>query len=75
LVIRLARAPDEATLRALTDEFADIVRRGRIEHVEASAAEREDRDAVDQERIAFWFDRHGWARLHALIARLNEHAT
>ena len=75
LVIRLARAPDEATLRALTDEFADIVRRGRIEHVEASAAEREDRDAVEQERIAFWFDRHGWARLHALIARLNEHAT
>jgi uncharacterized protein (TIGR00730 family) len=75
LVIRLHRAPDEATLRLLTDEFTDIIRRGPIERVEISAAEREDRDAVDQERVAFWFDRHGWARLHALIARLNEPAT
>ena len=72
LVVRLQHAPDDATLGALSQEFGDIVRRGDIERVEASAAEREDDDAVDLERIAFWFDRRDWARLGELIDRLND---
>ena len=74
LVVRLQRAPDGATLAGLSEEFADIVRRGRIERVDASPAEREDDDALDRERIAFWFDRRDWARLGELIDRLNGRA-
>jgi uncharacterized protein (TIGR00730 family) len=72
LVIRLQRAPDDATLDALSDEFADIVVRGRIERIEPTPAERADDDHVDLDRIAFRFDRHNHARLRELIDRLNE---
>jgi hypothetical protein len=74
LVIRLRAAPDDSTLDTLTEEFADIIRRGRIDRVEASAAERADNDALDAERVALWFDRRGWARLRDLIDRLNGRA-
>ena len=67
----MQHAPDDATLAALNDEFADIVVRGRIERIEATPAERADDDHVDLERIAFRFDRHGCARLRELIDRLN----
>ena len=71
LVLRLRRAPDDAELARLTDEFSDIVARGQIERIEAAAAELADGDQVDLERVAFWFDRHGWPRLRELIDRLN----
>jgi uncharacterized protein (TIGR00730 family) len=71
LVIRLQRAPDDAALSALNEEFADIVARGRIERIEATPAERADDDHVDVDRIAFRFDRLNYARLRELIDRLN----
>lgn len=73
LVLRLRTAPDPSSLETLSAEFHDIIRRGVIERVEASPAEAADGDALDLERIAFWFDRHGWARLRELIDRLNGH--
>jgi hypothetical protein len=73
LVLRVRRAPPPATLDALSEEFRDIVRRGAIERVDPSPAEIADDDALDLERVAFWFDRHGWARLRELIDRLNGH--
>jgi uncharacterized protein (TIGR00730 family) len=71
LVLRLRSLPDDAALDALSDEFADIIRRGRIEQIDVSAAEQADDDALDLARAAFWFDRHDWARLRQLIDRLN----
>jgi len=71
LVLRLRAAPDDATLAALSEEFADITRRGRLERVDASPAEVDDGDALDDERVTFWFDKRGWARLRTLIDRLN----
>ncbi len=73
LVLRLQRAPDDATLTTLGEEFADIVTRGVIERVDASSAEIDDGDIPDLARIALWFDRRGWARLRMLIDRLNGH--
>jgi uncharacterized protein (TIGR00730 family) len=73
LVLRVRRAPPPAGLAALSDEFGDIVRRGAIERVDPSPAEIADDDALDLERVAFWFDRHGWSRLRELIDRLNGH--
>jgi uncharacterized protein (TIGR00730 family) len=72
LVIRLRRAPDERALAALSDQFADVITRGAIERVEASEPEIADGDRVELDRIAFWFDRYGYARLRELIDRLNE---
>jgi uncharacterized protein (TIGR00730 family) len=71
LVLRLRHAPDDAALAVLTDEFADILARGRIERVEAAPAELADDDHVELERVALWFDRYGWPRLRELIDRLN----
>ena len=70
LVLRLQHAPDDATLDALSEEFADIIVRGRIERIAVTPAEHADDDNVDLKRIAFRFDRHGFAP-PALIDRLN----
>ena len=72
LVLRLKTLPDAATLKMLSDEFADIITRGSIEPVEASPEEIKDEDAVDLPRIALWFDRMRFGRLRSLIDRLNE---
>lgn len=71
LVLRLDHAPDDKTLVVLSDEFADIIRRGQLERVDPSPAERADHDTLDAERVALWFDRRGWSRLRELIERLN----
>ena len=71
LVLRMQRPLDDATVESLNTEFADIVARGQIERVEASATERADDDSPDLARIAFRFDRHGWSRLRLLIDRIN----
>jgi uncharacterized protein (TIGR00730 family) len=71
LVLRVLRAPDDDTLAVLTEEFSDIVTRGRIERVDPAPAEVADDDHLDLARVAFWFDRHGWPRLRELIDRLN----
>jgi hypothetical protein len=71
LVLRMRTAPTPADLLALNRDFADIVVRGEIEAVDATPEEIADDDHVDLARIAFRFDRHGWARLRMLIDRLN----
>jgi uncharacterized protein (TIGR00730 family) len=72
LVLRLRTAPSPERLAELNEEFADIVVRGAMEVVEATAQEIADDDHVDLARIAFRFDRHGWSRLRMLIDRLND---
>jgi uncharacterized protein (TIGR00730 family) len=72
LVLRMHHAPSAEECVRLTDEFRDILLRGEIEPTEATEAELVDGDHVDLERIALWFDRRSWARLRALIDRLND---
>ncbi len=74
LVLRVHRAPDEQALAVLTEEFADIIARGVIERVDAAPAEVRDEDHLELERVALWFDRHGWPRLRELIDHLNGRA-
>lgn len=71
LVMRMLRAPDDAMLARLNEEFSDIVVRGAIERIETTPAEIADDDHVDLARVAFRFDRHDWARLRELIDTLN----
>jgi hypothetical protein len=75
LVLRMRTAPTADELVAINRDFADIVTRGEIEEVAATAEEIADDDHVDLARITFRFDRHGWARLRMLIDRLNGRTT
>lgn len=71
LVIRLRHAPGPERLEELSAEFADVIVDGRITRVDADPREIAEQDAPDCERIAFGFDRRGWARLRHLIDALN----
>jgi uncharacterized protein (TIGR00730 family) len=71
LVLRMHQAPDPDALTRINDEFSGIVTRGSIERIEPTRAEVRDGDHVDLDRVALWFDRHGWPRLRELIDRLN----
>jgi uncharacterized protein (TIGR00730 family) len=75
LVLRMQHAPSAEELVALNRDFADIIARGEIEVIDATAEEIADDDHVDLARIAFRFDRHGWARLRVLIDRLNHRSS
>jgi hypothetical protein len=68
----MQQAPTAEQLATLNAEFADIVVRGEMEIIRATAEEVADDDHVDLARIAFRFDRHGWSRLRMLIDRLND---
>jgi len=74
LVLRMRHAPAPDELASLNREFADIVTRGDIEVIGPTSEEVADGDHADLERIAFRFDRHGWARLRMLVDRLNGRA-
>ena len=72
LVLRMQTLPSDADIAALTSDFADIITSGGMEPVAASKAEIADRDVPDLARLRMRFDRHSYARLHALIKRLND---
>ncbi len=71
LVMRLKREIGDDELTELNGQFGDIIDSGQIERVEATSAEVRDNDQVNLSRIAFNFDRHGYARLRVLINDLN----
>ena len=71
LVLRMRKAPDDAAVETLNREFADLLTRGRIERIDATAPEVADGDALDLERLLVPFDRRNYARLRELIDRCN----
>jgi uncharacterized protein (TIGR00730 family) len=72
LVLRMKRAPTQAGIKSLNDEFADIVVSGAIEAISPTEPEVEDEDMVELERLRLRFDRRRHGRLRKLIDRLNE---
>lgn len=71
LVLRLQHEPDAELLARLNREFADLVVRGTIERIDATKIEIADNDHPDLPRLRFRFDRHGYARLRAMINVIN----
>jgi hypothetical protein len=71
MVIRLHRAPSEAKLKELSEEFADICSARGIWATEPLGAERASRDYLDLPRVALEFDRTHHGRLRQLIDALN----
>lgn len=72
LVIRLNSALESSQIRTLAEEFGDIIAEGTIEAIEATSAEVDDHDVVELPRIAFTFNRHGYARLRAMVNTIND---
>jgi uncharacterized protein (TIGR00730 family) len=70
-VIRLNHAPADTALRALNEDFADIIAGAPIERAKPMPEEIEDDDHVDLPRITFGFNRRDDGRLRQLIDVLN----
>jgi uncharacterized protein (TIGR00730 family) len=70
-VIRLKNAPSASALAALNEDFADIILEGKIEIVQPTPEELEDKDRLDLARIAFNFNRRDYGRVRQLIDVLN----
>ena len=71
LIIRLNHAPSDSALKAMNQDFADIIAGEPIHRCEATPEEREDNDNVKLPRIAFAFNRRDYGRLRQLIDVLN----
>jgi len=71
LVIRLRHAPTDTALEALNEDFADIISGAPIQRTDPTPEEREDHDCLDQQRIAFGFNRRDYGRLRQMVDVLN----
>ncbi|MBL9135932.1 MAG: TIGR00730 family Rossman fold protein [Verrucomicrobiales bacterium] len=73
-VIRLRRAPGDAAVAGLNEDFGDIMEAdGPLRSVPAYPEEAEDRDCAGLPRVAFKFDRRQYGRLKQLIDALNSY--
>lgn len=70
-VIRMKRAPTNAIIEALNEDFADIIDGTEIHSISATPEEKESDDVVDLPRLAFQFDRRHYGRLRQLIDAIN----
>jgi len=71
LVLRMRRGPDDEQLAGLNARYAHLATDGAIRRVEPYSVERRQHDHLDLARIAFGFDRHGYAALRPLIDEIN----
>jgi uncharacterized protein (TIGR00730 family) len=70
LVLRLERAPDEAALARINQDFADLLDHGAFDVIPPTAPEVREGDQLDAKRLAF-FPVHAYGRLRELIDTLN----
>jgi uncharacterized protein (TIGR00730 family) len=70
-VIRLKHAPAASAIKAMNEDFADIITGAPIKRIEATPEEIADEDHVELARIAFGFNRRDYGRLRQLVDVLN----
>src|SRR5689334_1041794 len=70
-VIRLDHAPADSALKAINEDFADIIVGPEIRRIEPTPEELADDDHVDMARIGFGFNRRDYGRLRQLMDVLN----
>jgi len=70
-VIRLNHPPTDSAIKAMNEDFADIVIGPEIKRIDPTAEELADDDHTDMPRIAFGFNRRDYGRLRQLIDTLN----
>lgn len=72
LVIRLQTGLSAAALLNLNENFADIVKAGKIKQMKALEEEKGDEDLIDLPRIVFRHRRRDFGRLREFINALNQ---
>jgi uncharacterized protein (TIGR00730 family) len=70
-VMRLQHAPAASAIKALNEDFADLVIGEPIHVIPPTPEEIEDEDQLDLARIAFGFNRRDYGRLREMIDVLN----
>lgn len=70
-VMRLQHAPSPTAIRALNEDFADLIVGEPIRVIEPTPEEVEDGDHLELARIAFGFNRRDYGRLRQMIDVLN----
>src|SRR5712672_3221525 len=60
LVIRLNHVPPRSAIASLNEDFGDLVAGEKIQVIEPTSEEREDRDALELPRIALGFNRRAY---------------
>jgi uncharacterized protein (TIGR00730 family) len=70
LILRLRRAPDEAAVAKLNQDFADLLAHDNIEVVRPAPVEIRDQDDLHHQRIAL-YPQHDYGRIRQLINELN----
>jgi uncharacterized protein (TIGR00730 family) len=73
LVLRMQRLPPPDAIEQLAQEFHGMLSSGTIAAAEVSKAELADNDVPKLARLRMRFDRHSYARLRALIDRVNQY--
>jgi uncharacterized protein (TIGR00730 family) len=71
LVVRLKHAPPDSALQTMNEDFADIIIGSPIKRIEPTPEERDSKDCLALERIAFGFNRKDYGRLRQMIDVLN----
>ena len=71
LVLRLNIGVSDQHLVQLNNQFADICVDSKIERIDTTKAEVDDRDVVEKPRLAFQFGRRDFGRLRQLIDAIN----
>lgn len=72
LVMRLSSNPTDAAVAKLSDEFADIIKVGKIEKCEALEEEESEPEFDDLYRLKFRHKRRDFGRLRLLINAVND---
>lgn len=72
LIIRLNRMINDDVLEVLNREFVDILAGGELAPTDISQTELGDGDHVELPRLSMSFDNRSFARLIALVQRMNE---
>jgi hypothetical protein len=70
-VIRLNHAPTDSAIRAMNEDFPDLILGSPINRIDPTPEEIEDDDHIELPRIAFGFNRRDYGRLRQLIEVLN----
>jgi len=70
-VIRLNHAPSDSAVKAMNEDFSDIIVGTEIKRIEPTPEELADDDHVELPRIGFGFNRRDYGRLRQLIDVLN----
>jgi len=70
-VIRVKHAPSDSAVRAMNEDFSDIIIGAPIKRIDPTPDEVEDNDCVELPRIGFGFNRRDYGRLRQLIDVLN----